>query len=216
MDMQRTAMVFGVSGLLALAGGLAGCGSSSTVSDSEADSVSFDEDWAATFEDSDEYSDGSSEDRESEWSDEWMAQDYANGEDWDENDTERTSNDSVSPFDSSFVPLASSTTETGLVIDEIKLGDGEACGPFNTVVVNYQGFFADGFVFDTTEDSESQHFPLAQLIDGWQEGLAGMCTGGVRRLTIPAHLAYGDQGWDVLGIPAGAELTFVVELVGIE
>lgn len=206
-------MVLGVSGFLALAGGIAGCGSSNKrVSDSQAEPVSLnDEDWAAKFYDSDEY-----EGWEAEMSDEWMAQDFPGGESWAEGDPDWAAHGDVSPFDSSFVPLASSESRTGLIIDEIKFGNGKKCGPFSTVVVHYQGFFANGSVFDTTENFDSQHFPLAQLIDGWQEGLAGMSVGGIRRLTIPSELAYGDHGWDVLDIPPGAELTFVVELLDIE
>lgn len=208
-------MALGVSGLMALAGGIAGCGSSNNkVSDSQAEPVSFDdENWAAKFNDSDEYE---YEGWETEMSDEWMAQDFPDDESWHEGDPEWANQDNVSPFDSSFAPLASSESPTGLIVDEIKFGDGQMCGPFSTVVVHYQGFFADGSVFDTTKNSDSQHFPLAQLIDGWQEGLSGMSVGGIRRLTIPSQLAYGDHGWDVLGIPPGAELTFVVELVDIE
>lgn len=206
-------MVLGVSGLLALAGGIAGCGSSKKqVSDSQAEPVSLnDEDWAAKFDDSAEF-----QAWEAELSDEWMAQDFADGESWNESDPKWATNNNISPFDSSFVSLESLRSRTGLIIDEIKFGDGKECGPFSTVVVHYQGFFADGSVFDTTENSKSQHFPLAQLIDGWQEGLSGMSVGGIRRLTIPSNLAYGNHGWDVLGIPPGAELTFVVELVDIE
>lgn len=41
-----------------------------------------------------------------------------------------------------------------------------------------------------------------------------MKVGGRRRLTIPAHLAYGNQSPSPL-IPAGSTLIFVVDLLGV-
>jgi FKBP-type peptidyl-prolyl cis-trans isomerase len=33
-----------------------------------------------------------------------------------------------------------------------------------------------------------------QVIKGWERGLTDMCIGEKRKLTIPSHLAYGDEG----------------------
>jgi peptidylprolyl isomerase len=52
------------------------------------------------------------------------------------------------------------------------------------------------------------------VIQGWDEGIAGMRVGGRRRLTIPAHKAYGDRGAGGV-IEPGATLVFVVDLVGV-
>ena len=44
-----------------------------------------------------------------------------------------------------------------------------------------------------------------QVIQGYELGVPGMCLGEIRTLTIPPHLAYGDQG--VAGvIPGGSTL----------
>jgi FK506-binding nuclear protein len=53
-----------------------------------------------------------------------------------------------------------------------------------------------------------------QVIKGWDIGLAGMAIGGERRLTIPAHLAYGSKG--VPGIPPNSQLTFDIKLLEIK
>lgn len=49
---------------------------------------------------------------------------------------------------------------------------------------------------------------------GWDQGLLGMCVGEVRKLTIPANLAYGDVG-ALPDIKGGATLVFEVELLEI-
>src|SRR3712207_4459049 len=55
---------------------------------------------------------------------------------------------------------------------------------------------------------------VGMVIQGWDEGIAGMKVGGRRRLTIPAHKAYGDRGAGGVIAP-GATLVFVVDLVGV-
>lgn len=104
----------------------------------------------------------------------------------------------------------------GLVIEDLRLGTGEICLPGSTVLVSYRGWLADGTVFDSTgPETGPRALPLGKLIEGWREGLAGMRAGGVRRLSIPASLAYGDRGSPALGIPPFSDLTYEIELVGV-
>ncbi|KAF1809333.1 hypothetical protein P152DRAFT_461516 [Eremomyces bilateralis CBS 781.70] len=53
-----------------------------------------------------------------------------------------------------------------------------------------------------------------QVIQGWDEGLVGMCIGEGRRLTIPPSMAYGDRA--VGAIPGGSTLVFDTVLVSID
>ena len=54
-----------------------------------------------------------------------------------------------------------------------------------------------------------------QVIQGYERGVPGMCQGETRTLTVPPHLAYGDNGVGDI-IPGGATLHFTVELVEIK
>lgn len=53
-----------------------------------------------------------------------------------------------------------------------------------------------------------------QVIQGWDQGVSGMCVGEKRTLTIPPDLAYGDQGAGGV-IPPKSTLIFETELVEI-
>ena len=78
----------------------------------------------------------------------------------------------------------------------------------DTVSVNYRGTLqSDGTQFDSSYDrGEPFEFTLGkgQVIQGWDQGLLGMCIGEGRKLTIPPHLAYGNS--PVGTIPPGSTL----------
>jgi FKBP-type peptidyl-prolyl cis-trans isomerase len=104
--------------------------------------------------------------------------------------------------------------EGGLIVEDIKLGDGYTVKAGDTVVAHYHGTLkADPtVVFDSSfERSEPIAFPLTGVIEGWQKGVPGMKIGGIRRLTIPAKMAYGEQAREK--IPANSDLVFIIQLV---
>ena len=109
------------------------------------------------------------------------------------------------------------TTASGLVIEEVMIGEGEVAQAGQRVTVHYTGWLMDGRKFDSSLDRNDPFaFALGrgQVIPGWDEGVAGMKVGGKRKLTIPAHLAYGEYGAGGV-IPPGAALLFEVELLGV-
>ena len=87
-----------------------------------------------------------------------------------------------------------------------------------SVSVHYTGWLKSGQKFDSSHDrGQPLEFPIGRgrVIKGWDEGVGTMRVGGKRKLIIPAHLGYGDQGAGGV-IPPGATLIFEVELVGIK
>jgi len=114
--------------------------------------------------------------------------------------------------------MSSVTTASGLVIEEISAGSGEAARAGQHVSVHYTGWLTDGTKFDSSKDrGDPFDFPLGarHVIAGWDEGVQGMQVGGVRKLTIPPNLGYGARGAGGV-IPPNATLVFEVELLAID
>ena len=112
--------------------------------------------------------------------------------------------------------MTETTTDSGLIYEDITIGEGDTAVAGQTVTVHYTGYLTDGTKFDSSKDRNSPfEFSLGagQVIRGWDEGVAGMNIGGSRKLTIPPELGYGAQGAGGV-IPPNATLVFDVELLG--
>ena len=106
-----------------------------------------------------------------------------------------------------------------LQITDITVGDGPEARPGSTVSVHYVGVsHSTGEEFDASWNrGEPFSFPLGggRVIQGWDQGVAGMKVGGRRQLTIPADLAYGAQGAPP-DIAPNETLIFVVDLEKVQ
>ncbi len=118
-------------------------------------------------------------------------------------------------MDKPTINVSNEPAPTGLVIEDIVIGEGEEAQAGGMVKVHYLGwYYQTGKKFDSTWDrGGAEEFPLAGLIEGWQEGIPGMKVGGRRQLTIPPEKAYGPAG----GIHplSGHTLVYVIDLLEV-
>lgn len=119
-----------------------------------------------------------------------------------------------------------------LKVEDLKIGSGRELTTITdyNYAAYYIGWLADETIFDSSFDNNSAPTALSRpltgtsaMIQGWLEGISrntddngnviweGMRIGGIREITIPAVLAYGDQ--DNGTIPAGSPLKFVVMII---
>jgi len=109
------------------------------------------------------------------------------------------------------------TTPSGLIIEDVTVGEGAVAAAGQKVTVHYTGWLTNGTKFDSSKDRNDPFvFPLGggRVIKGWDQGVQGMKVGGKRKLTIPPALGYGARGAGG-AIPPNATLVFEVELLGV-
>lgn len=107
---------------------------------------------------------------------------------------------------------------TGREIKSTTDSDGNVTSWDTDYAAYYIGWLSDEKIFDSSYDSTDEPASLKSplkgssgMIQGWLEGIEGMKIGGVRELTIPSVMGYGEseQG----SIPANSPLKFIVMLI---
>jgi len=128
-----------------------------------------------------------------------------------------------------FAASTTTTTKSGLQFVDLEVGGGKSPGKNDFVAVHYEGKIKkSNKVFGGSRGKGDNRtsiykgtpfsFKLGKddVIPGWEEGIASMKVGGKRRLTIPAGLAYGNEGSPDGVIPKNSDLVFDVELMSIQ
>lgn len=106
------------------------------------------------------------------------------------------------PYLSEVKAYNEASANAGLVTRDLLVGSGRELSEGDTnYIAYYVGFCADESVFDSSLDSATNPTAFAgalnvsglSLIEGWNAGVVGMKLGGVREITIPGELAYGES-----------------------
>ena len=109
-------------------------------------------------------------------------------------------------------------TASGVSFEDLQApGTGLEVAGGMRVRVHYTGWTEDGTRFDSSHDrGRPIQFTLGagEVVRGWEDGMIGMRPGGVRRITIPPQLAYGDVGLPGR-IPPNTGIVLQVELIAI-
>lgn len=116
------------------------------------------------------------------------------------------------------IDFPDSPPPSDLEITDVTPGDGAEAKSGDTVSVHYVGVaHSTGEEFDASYNRGNPlqfRLGVGQVISGWDTGVQGMKVGGRRKLVIPPHLAYGDNGAGGV-IKPGETLIFVVDLIKI-
>ncbi len=100
--------------------------------------------------------------------------------------------------------------KNGVLVQELRPGNGAKPGATDRIQVRYIGYLADGSQFD--ESQTPQWFRLDSVIAGWRSALQEMPVGAQWRLVIPSAQAYGEEGAGDLIAPY-SPLVFELELL---
>lgn len=94
-----------------------------------------------------------------------------------------------------------SANEGGVQTKDLEKGSGKTLTADDSeYLAYYVGYCADESIFDSSFDNNDNPTAFAKVLDaslgmieGWTKGVEGMKLGGIRRITVPGELAYGDS-----------------------
>jgi len=116
------------------------------------------------------------------------------------------------------VTIPAEAPPSELVKTDLEVGSGDEAVKGKNVSVHYVGVaWSNGQEFDASWNcGEAFDFRLGagQVIQGWDDGVAGMKVGGRRQLIIPPDMGYGSRGAGGV-IKGGETLVFVVDLLNV-
>ena len=105
--------------------------------------------------------------------------------------------------------------EIEIILD--KPGEGNKIINHSWVQIEYTGSFVDGKVFDTNVGKDRPlvvQIGMKEVIPGFEMGIVGANKGTVRKIKIPAELAYGATGAGNI-IPPNSDLIFEFKIIDV-
>jgi peptidylprolyl isomerase len=116
-------------------------------------------------------------------------------------------------------------TPSGAVYFDLKKGKGYSPNEGDYIVMKYKGYLSNGKIFDSSEAPGKGKFAAkykatpSQMIKGWEEALDGMQEGGVRVVSLPPELGFGEKGLkDADGfvmVPPNEKLQYELNLIRV-
>lgn len=107
------------------------------------------------------------------------------------------------------------TTTLGVYYIVVEEGTGACPVDGDTISINYNGYFADGTLFDSSDDWATDGiwgfvYGEQSLITGFNNALSVMNADSQMQFIIPSNLAYGSYGYGSIG--AYQTLVFAIEM----
>ena len=111
------------------------------------------------------------------------------------------------------------TPSDELVVEVLRAGDGQEVEAGDTITCHVlrRGLRLGDRLRQLLRRGGALSFQIGvgMVIPGWDEGLVGKRVGDRVLLSIPAELGYGARGVPQAGIPGGATLVFVTDILGV-
>jgi len=124
--------------------------------------------------------------------------------------------DQFKQYESQPATFDAATVGDKVTTKDLKQGDGSEIKSDTKYQAYYIGWSPKGKVFDSSIDDKKLKAPIdtseSSLIEGWAKGVEGMKVGGVREITIPSDLAYGEKGSGD-DIPPNTPIKFIVMVI---
>ena len=119
-------------------------------------------------------------------------------------------------YESSPAVFDATSVGDSVITKDIKTGTGATITKDTKYEAYYVGWNPKGKVFDSSFNGDKLKAPLDAsadgLLTGWTDGVIGMKVGGIREITIPSDLAYGEKGSGD-NIPPNTPIKFIIMVI---
>jgi len=127
--------------------------------------------------------------------------------------------ETVATATSSDAEATSVSLPEGVIYQVVRAGSGAVSSSTQTMRLHYTLYLANGMKVESSRDVElpkplSLKLGQGDFIKGFELGVEGMKLGEIRRIFVPAELAYGESGQGA--VPPNTDLIFEVELVDLK
>lgn len=124
----------------------------------------------------------------------------------------------TTPDDIPEIDAAEYPPTSELEVVDLSIGDGATIAIGDSAIVHLMIANAESgeVIFETWSEGQAT---LIEVIEGYSiaglfEGIQGMAVGGIRTMSMPSELAFGDEGIPELNLDSGTPILLVVELAG--